>query len=80
MAELAAPVRRSPLSARAHIASPAGQISIQERPFLSKYILRADPHEAVERLRSALGLGLPFDALTSSAAGDTACLWMGPDE
>jgi sarcosine oxidase subunit gamma len=34
----------------------------------------------VEPLRQALGLGLPFDALTSSTEGDTSFLWLGPDE
>jgi heterotetrameric sarcosine oxidase gamma subunit len=34
----------------------------------------------VERLRVALGLGLPFDACTSSTNGETSFLWMGPDE
>ena len=80
MAELAAPVRRSPLAHRVAIAGEAGAIRAEERPFLRKYILRADPHEAVELLRSALDLGLPFDALTSSSSGATAFLWMGPDE
>ncbi len=80
MLEAATPVRRSPLAGRTAIAARAGEISIAERPFLRKYILRADPHEAVERLRSALGLGLPFDPLTSSSSGETAFLWMGPDE
>ncbi len=78
--DLAQPVRRSPLAARAPVAAPSGAITLQDRPFLRKYILRADPHEAVERLRSALGLGLPFDPLTSSGSPDTAFLWMGPDE
>jgi heterotetrameric sarcosine oxidase gamma subunit len=58
----------------------AGAIRLAEMPFLGKFILRADPDEAVERLREALGLGLPFDALTSSTSGETAFLWMGPDE
>jgi sarcosine oxidase subunit gamma len=78
--DLAAPIRRSPLKDRAPIGDAAGAISMRELPFLRKYVLRADPHEAVERLRSALSLGLPFDPLTSSSSGDLAFLWMGPDE
>ena len=62
------------------IEAEAGAVRVMERPFLGKFILRAHPHEAVERLRSALGLGLPFDPLTSSVSGETAFLWMGPDE
>ena len=53
---------------------------MQEIPFLEKFILRADPHQAVEPLRQALGLGLPFDPLTSSNSGSTSFLWLGPDE
>jgi len=51
-----------------------------QRPFIGKLILRADPQAAVEPLRAALGLGLPFDPLTSSTSGTTSFLWMGPDE
>ena len=80
MPEPAQPVRRSPLAHRDGVQGAAGLVRISERAFLGKFILRADRHEAVERLRSRLGLGLPFDALTSSRQGETAFLWMGPDE
>ena len=73
-------VRRSALGGREPIEGRNGAVRIGERPFLGKFILRADPHEAVERLRTALGVGLPFDALTSSTTGETSFLWMGPDE
>lgn len=53
---------------------------MEERPFVGKFILRGNPQTAVEPLRDAIGLGLPFDPLTSSTAGDTSFLWMGPDE
>jgi sarcosine oxidase subunit gamma len=75
-----APVRRSPLSHRSPIADEAGALRLAERPFIGKFILRADPQAAVEPLRAALGLGLPFDALTSSSTGANSFLWMGPDE
>ena len=80
MAELRAPVRRSPLGHRSRIEGEGGVARLAERPFLGKFILRAAPDEAVEPLRQALGFGLPFDALTSSTAGGIAWLWMGPDE
>ena len=80
MADIAAPVRRSPLAHRAPIETPGGALRMVELPFFGKFILRADRHDAVERLRVALGLGLPFDALTSSSDGATSFLWMGPDE
>ena len=78
MPELAAPVRRSPLGHRTPLGGEG--VHIAERPFLGKFILRADRYEAVERLRVALGLGLPFDSCTSSTNGETSFLWMGPDE
>ena len=80
MADLRSPVRRSPLHHRSPVEAELGAARIRERPHLGKLILRANRDEAVGPLRSALGLGLPYDALTSSAAGETACLWMGPDE
>jgi sarcosine oxidase subunit gamma len=78
MADGALPVRRSPLAHRAPIEGEG--VRIAERAFVGKFTLRADPHEAVERLRVALGIGLPFDASTSSTNGETSFLWMGPDE
>lgn len=75
-----APLRRSPLSHRLPVADEAGALRLAERPFVGKFILRADPEMAVEPLRTALGLGLPFDPLTSSSSGTTSFLWMGPDE
>jgi sarcosine oxidase subunit gamma len=80
MADLRPPVRRSPLAHRPPIAGEGDAVRMAELPFLGKFILRADPYEAVERLRAALGLGLPFDTLTSSTEGATSFLWMGPDE
>ena len=80
MADLPQPLQRSPLAHRDGVQGAAGIVRVSERPFFGKFILRADRHEAVERLRSRLGIGLPFDALTSSRQGETAFLWMGPDE
>lgn len=80
MLEPASPVRRTPLAHRSRIEGEAGAAALWEVPHLGKFILRADRHVAVERLRAALGLGLPFDALTSSTVATTSFLWMGPDE
>jgi sarcosine oxidase, subunit gamma len=80
MADAAQPVRRSPLRHRAPIEGEGGLVRMRELPCLGKFILRADPQQAVEPLRKALGLGLPFDALTSSRDGDMSFLWLGPDE
>lgn len=71
-------MRRSPLHHRAPLGGTG--VRLAELPFAGKFILRADPDLAVEPLRRALGLGLPFDPLTSSTSGGTSFLWMGPDE
>ena len=80
MPEARQPERRSPLFHRRPLEAEGGAVRMVEQPFVGKHILRADPSEAVEPLRSALRLGLPFDPLTSSLSGETAFLWMGPDE
>ena len=77
---LATPVRRSPLLHRSPIGGRDGEARLWELPFLGKFILRVDPHAAGEPLRDALGLGLPFDALTSSTSAEASWLWFGPDE
>ena len=57
MAELRSPVaaRRSPIAPP--IAGEGGAVRMAERPFLGKFILRADPQEAVERLRDGARAG-----------------------
>ena len=51
-----------------------------ERPFLGKFILRADPTVATDPLLAAIGLTLPVEPLTSATVGDASMLWLGPDE
>jgi sarcosine oxidase subunit gamma len=80
MPDSRAPLRLSPLRHRTALEAPGAAVRLGEIPFVGKFILRADPHEAVGPLRTALGLGLPFDALTSSTNGETSFLWLGPDE
>jgi heterotetrameric sarcosine oxidase gamma subunit len=78
MAEPVSPPRRqSPLSHRVAIAGDGARMA--ELPFLGKFILRAAPEEASARL-APLGFTLPRDPLQSSAAGEAALLWLGPDE
>jgi heterotetrameric sarcosine oxidase gamma subunit len=79
MAEVKAPERRSPLAHREAIQGRDGLVRLGELAFLEKFVLRAERGEAAERLRE-LGLGLPFDPLTSSTADGVSLLWMGPDE
>ena len=80
MADPRTAFRRSPLFHRRPLEGEGSAVRIAERPFGGKFILRADAEEAVERLRAALGLGLPFDPLTSATQGETSLLWLGPDE
>ncbi len=80
MAEPRTSFRRSPLFHRRPLEGEAGAVRIAERPFLGKFILRADAQAASDRLRAALGLGLPSEPLMSASQGDISFLWLGPDE
>jgi sarcosine oxidase, subunit gamma len=73
-------VRRSPLAHREPLAGHTGSPRLAEVPFIGKFILRADPQEVADRLRTVFGIGLPVEPLTSSTVLETALLWMGPDE
>ena len=72
--------RRSPLFHRRPIEGEGGAIRMAERPFIGKFILRADPKLVADLIHGAAGTKLPTEALTSATAGDTAILWLGPDE
>ena len=74
------PHRRSPLFHRRPLEGDEGMIGLAERPFLGKFILRADPVAAAEALMSTLGIGLPTEPLASSSSAEASILWMGPDE
>ena len=80
MGKSRSPVRRCPLAHRQKLEGTKGAVHIAERPFRGKLILRARAEDAAEPLRAALGLGLPFDPLTSATSDDVSALWMGPDE
>jgi len=79
MADLA-PERRSPLAHRSPLAAERGDLRLAEIPFLTKHILRIDPQAGADVVKSALGVELPRQPLATSRAGETACLWLGPDE
>jgi sarcosine oxidase subunit gamma len=72
--------RRSPLFHRRPLDGDEGQISLAERPFLGKFILRTDPVAAADLLTSAIGVDLPTEPLTSASSNEGSLLWMGPDE
>jgi heterotetrameric sarcosine oxidase gamma subunit len=74
------PHRRSPLFHRRLIEGEGGAIRMAERPFLGKFILRADPTLVTDLVHRSLGLKLPVEPLTSASLGDTSILWLAPDE
>lgn len=74
------PVRRSPLAGRSEIEALRGRARLREKPFITKYTLRADADAISAAVETSTGLALPAEPLTSSASGDIAWLWMGPDE
>ena len=80
MTDPIAPERRSPLAHRSPIAAERDAMRLAEIPFLAKHILRVDPQDGAAVVKSALGLDLPREPLTSSRSDDAACLWLGPDE
>ncbi len=78
------PVRRSPLTARGAIVARRNAVQLAEMPFLGKHILRVEPQIGADAVKTATGLELPVQPLSSTASNDdapqTALLWMGPDE
>lgn len=80
MTDHSKPERRSPLAHRSPIAAERDAVRLAEIPFLTKHTLRVDPRTGAAAVKSALGLELPQEPLTSSRSGDAACLWLGPDE
>ena len=78
------------LTARAPLASIADQgnapatdaVTLEEMAFVGKLILRGDSSDAafLKAVSSALGLEPPADPTTAVEAGETAILWLGPDE
>ncbi len=74
------PVRRSPLAGRSAIEARRGAVSLAEMPFLAKHILRVEAEAAASTIRSATGLDLPVEPLSTAVSEDAVLLWMGPDE
>jgi len=81
-------LRRSPLThrglaARAAAEAPEGaDIVMGERPHRCQIGIRGDAGDTAftDALRSATALTLPSSANSFTAAGELACLWLGPDE
>jgi len=72
------PVRLSPLAAREPIEAPDGLLSLAERPFEAKLILRADG-KAASKAAKAVGVELP-DACRFAEADGILFGWLSPDE
>ncbi|HZS84064.1 MAG TPA: sarcosine oxidase subunit gamma family protein [Stellaceae bacterium] len=80
----AVPVARSPL---AHLPEAAREmrddlaVSLRERPLLGLLNLRLDAaSEAAQRVKAALGFGLPGEPNRATGEGGRSALWLGPDE
>lgn len=76
----AAPIARSPVEGRIGLSSPA--ISLEERPFLGKLILRGDDTDKsfLSAAKKHLGVDLPLAPNTTASKGDLQVLWLGPTE
>jgi sarcosine oxidase subunit gamma len=72
--------RRSPLHHRKSIKAMENAARIAELAFLGKLVLRVNPNAADEAVTQAVGVSLPADACTATREGETAILWIGPDE
>lgn len=76
-------LRKSPaslLESAFEAGSVAGTVELREVPFLTMAGLRVDPDtEAGMRIASVAG-GLPPKSGSVRGAGDTAVLWLGPEE
>jgi sarcosine oxidase subunit gamma len=72
-------MRRSALHHRAAIKAMEDAARLAEVPFLGKLVLRGDPGKLGKAVTDAVGVSLP-GACTATRKGDTAILWIGPDE
>ncbi len=69
------PRRKSPLAHRKALNAPDGAVSLRERAFLAKFILRVSADGEVAEV-----LKLPVMANTSLKHNGSTILWLGPDE
>jgi len=72
--------RRTPLHTRTPLEASGGAARIAELSFLGKLVLRVDPQAGSKAVETAIGIPLPAEACTVTGDGDTAVLWIGPDE
>lgn len=72
--------RRSPLHHRPAIKAMEGAARMAEVAFLGKLVLRVDPAAGDGAVTGVIGVSLPAEACTASRQGETAILWIGPDE
>ncbi|MCR9254555.1 MAG: sarcosine oxidase subunit gamma [Alphaproteobacteria bacterium] len=81
---LTAAVARTALETRADLPTVRyTQITLEERPLAGKINLRGKAEDRAFAAAAARGLGdlvLPMEATSSTARGDLAVLWLGPDE
>ncbi len=79
MAATATSRRRSPLAHRAPIKAMEGAARMAEVPFLGKLVLRGNPAKVGRAVSGVTAVPLP-EACKATRQGETAVLWIGPDE
>ena len=77
MVDTTKPTATSPLDGLAPL---AGAVALGEKTGLGAFNLRGTGDAFFDALERALGLRLPTDPGTASAADDLQALWLGPDE
>lgn len=71
--------RRSALAHRSAIEAMDDAARLVEAPFLGKLVLRGDPDAVGKAVTDTVGVSLP-EACRATRQGETAILWIGPDE
>jgi sarcosine oxidase, subunit gamma len=72
------PPRDHPLMGR-KLAVSDGRLTVRPAPPASRHVLRCKPGDAAY-VGKALGITLPVQACRSTVSGQSAALWLGPDE
>lgn len=72
--------RRSALAHRSALSAANGAVTVKERPFEGKLILRGSPERIGAPVASVLGSRLPAEAHGTSTGARGTAQWLGPDE
>jgi len=72
--------RRSALAHRQSLIVTGGAVSLTERPFEGKLILRGKLDTVGKKVAAVLGASLPATAMQTTSSPGAATQWLGPDE